>query len=266
MSRHVVLLRRDPSLGLALRALLHGTGRVTELATLQSWSTLPAEPIDAVVIDIPARRRKKAIELVRSRFTGRLVVVLDPTDDPGTVPVHHACSVVQRPFEIVELWPLVTTDPAAPSQIGVEPVEESAGERPGAAGRDPAPPEAGRTVGGSMGPAAGAPTRPGPAGTRPNAPAETAPPEQAPEPPRPGVGDASTWKWRGQRYGPATAIPIGGEQPPGAAGPGLGGRQPGPRTGGPARTAGDGAASTGIPPAPPRSPDPPPAAPGDQAA
>jgi tight adherence protein C len=35
MFRHVVLLRRDPSLGLALRALLHGTGRVTELPTLQ---------------------------------------------------------------------------------------------------------------------------------------------------------------------------------------------------------------------------------------
>src|SRR4030095_2496766 len=113
MSRHVVLLRRDPSLGLALRALLHGTGRVTELAPLQSWSTLPPQPIDPVVIDIPARRRKKAIELVRSRFTGRLVVVLDPTDDPGTVPGHHACSVVQRPFEIVELWHLVTTDPTS---------------------------------------------------------------------------------------------------------------------------------------------------------
>jgi hypothetical protein len=244
MSRHVVLLRRDPSLGLALRALLHGTGRVTELPTLQSWSTLPVEPIDAVVIDIPARRRKKAIELVRSRFTGRLVVVLDPTDDPGTVPGHHACSVVQRPFEIVELWHLVTTDPAVPSQTGVEPVEESAGERPSAVGRDPASPEASRTVGGSMGPAAGAPTRPGPAGPRPSTPAETAPTGRAPEPPRPGAGDASTWKWRGQRYGPATAIPIGGEQPPGATG----------------------AASTGIPPAPPGSPDQPPAAPAEQSA
>ena len=127
MSRHVVLLRRDPSLGLALRALLHGTGRVTELPNLQSWSTLPAEPIDAVVIDVPTRRRKKAIELVRSRFRGRLVVVLDPTDDPGTVPGQHACSVVQRPFEIVELWHLVTTDPAAPSQSGMGRVEEPAG-------------------------------------------------------------------------------------------------------------------------------------------
>ena len=48
MSRHVVLLRRDPSLGLALRALLHGTGRVTELLTIQAWSGLPAETVAAL--------------------------------------------------------------------------------------------------------------------------------------------------------------------------------------------------------------------------
>ena len=43
MSRHVVLLRRDPSLGLALRALLYGSGRVTELQDVQAWSDMPAE-------------------------------------------------------------------------------------------------------------------------------------------------------------------------------------------------------------------------------
>ena len=83
MSRHVVLLRRDPSLGLALRALLHGTGRVTELLTIQGWSALPAETIDAVVIDLPTPRRTQAIDLIRSHFDGRLVLVLDPSDDPA---------------------------------------------------------------------------------------------------------------------------------------------------------------------------------------
>ena len=86
MSRHVVLLRRDPSLGLALRALLHGTGRVTELLTIQAWSALAAETVDAVVIDLPAPRRTQAIDLVRSAFDGRLVLVLDPSDDPAAVP------------------------------------------------------------------------------------------------------------------------------------------------------------------------------------
>ena len=115
MSRHVVLLRRDPSLGLALRALLHGTGRVTELINIQAWSALQADTVDAVVIDLPPPRRKQAVDLIRSRFKGRLVLVLDPIDDPGGVPSHHGCSVVQRPFEIVELWHLVTTDPEVPA-------------------------------------------------------------------------------------------------------------------------------------------------------
>src|SRR5512132_2064156 len=142
MFRHVVLLRRDPSLGLALRALLHGTGRVTELPTIEAWSALPAEDIDAVVIDLPVPRRKQAINLVRSRFTGRLVVVLEPNDDRAAVPTDHACSVVQRPFEIVELWHLVTTDPtpttSAPAQGPTVPTEtRPAGpERP----TSPAPP------------------------------------------------------------------------------------------------------------------------------
>jgi hypothetical protein len=112
VSRHVVLLRRDPSLGLALRALLYGTGRVTELQNVQAWSDMPAEGIDAVVIDLPPSRRKQAIDLVRSRFDGRLVLVLDPHDDPAGVPTNHPYAMVQRPFEIVELWHLVTTDPS----------------------------------------------------------------------------------------------------------------------------------------------------------
>src|SRR4029453_6755595 len=101
MFRHVVLLRRDPSLGLALRALLHGTGRVTELLTIHGWSALPAETIDAVVIHLPTPRRPQAIDLIRAHFDGRLVLVLDPSDDPAAVPPHHHCSILQRPFEIV---------------------------------------------------------------------------------------------------------------------------------------------------------------------
>ena len=139
MFRHIVLLRRDPSLGLALRALLHGTGRVTELPTIQAWSELPSDDIDAVVIDLPVPRRKQAIDLVRSRFNGRLVLVLEPTDDPAAVPPDRGCSVVQRPFEIVELWHLVTTDPAprksvpGPLPEDVRPAAETPGRAVGEA-------------------------------------------------------------------------------------------------------------------------------------
>src|SRR4029450_5894661 len=115
MFRHVVLLRRDPSLGLALRALLHGTGRVTELPTIEAWSALPAEDIDAVVIDLPVPRRKEAINLVRSRFTGRLVLVLEPNDDPAAVPTARPCWVARRRSEIVGWCHLVTTAPPPPT-------------------------------------------------------------------------------------------------------------------------------------------------------
>ena len=138
MSRHVVLLRRDPSLGLALRALLHGSGRVTELLTIQAWSALPAETVDAVVIDLPTARRTQAIDLVRSRFDGRLVLVLDPSDDPAAVPSHHDCSIVQRPFEIVELWHLVTTDPTPAANGERGPAGRGVGDQ-GPASKDPGP-------------------------------------------------------------------------------------------------------------------------------
>src|SRR4029453_18259234 len=153
MFRHVVLLRRDPSLGLALRALLHGTGRVTELPTLQAWSTLPPDDIDAVVIDLPVPRRKQAVDLVRSRFNGRLVLVLEPTDDPGSVPPDRGCSVVQRPFEIVELWHLVTTDPTPSGSRGGRARAESAGA--------PAAEPSGRDAGEAVGPPTAQPSDPG---------------------------------------------------------------------------------------------------------
>jgi hypothetical protein len=214
MSRHVVLLRRDPSLGLALRALLHGTGRVTELGDLQAWSTVSADTVDAVVIDLPPARRRQAVDLVRSRFGGRLVVVLDPVDDPAAVPTHHACSVVKRPFEIVELWQLVTTDPT-PVSTGKGRDTPPVGQEPAAAPAEPdlAPP----------------PTRDDP--TAPEAPGQARPP----------AADASTWKWRGRRYGPATALPTDplGDDPGtgGATGPAAA-PKPQPRTGDPARARG----------------------------
>src|SRR4029450_3142579 len=169
MFRHVVLLRRDPSLGLALRALLHGTGRVTELPTIEAWSALPAEDIDAVVIDLPVPRRRQAINLVRSRFTGRLVLVLEPNDDPAAVPTDRACSVVQRPFEIVELWHLVTTDPtptrSAPDQGPTAPTQtRPAGpERP----TSPAPPNRDAAEPPTPAAAGPGPAQPGPAGAQP---------------------------------------------------------------------------------------------------
>ena len=60
-----------------------------------------------------------------------------PTTPPRS---HHACSVVQRPFEIVELWQLVTTDPDASSPgKGRDPASGERDVPPGQA-RRPRPP------------------------------------------------------------------------------------------------------------------------------
>src|SRR4029450_9387225 len=172
MSRHVVLLRRDPSLGLALRALLHGTGRVTELPNIQAWSAMPAEGIDAVVIDLPPSRRKQAIEVVRSRFGGRLVLILDPHDNPAAVTSSHAYVMVQRPFEIVELWHLVRTDPSWGGRPGSHAAElgGQAGPEGRGAREGPETAETGRPAAGP-GVAAGRGARAGAGGRRPAGPA-----------------------------------------------------------------------------------------------
>jgi hypothetical protein len=204
MFRHVVLLRRDPSLGLALRALLHGTGRVTELPSIQAWSALPPDDIDAVVIDLPVPRRKQAINLVRSRFNGRLVLVLEPNDDPAAVPTDHACSVVQRPFEIVELWHLVTTDPTPTrSGAGREGPTAPAETRPTAPERPTTPAPSTRDAAPSSSPAAAA--QPGPAA----------------QPPRPAA----------QQRGPAAT--GSGPAAPEQSGPAAATREPGPRAAAP---------------------------------
>jgi hypothetical protein len=124
LTQHVVLLRRDASLAIALRALLGGSDRVIELATAADWSTLPEVRVDAVVADVPRARRMQEVREIRSHYRGRLVLVLDPGDNPAAVPPEHACSVIKRPFEIFELWHLVTEAPTAPvlGGPGPEPV------------------------------------------------------------------------------------------------------------------------------------------------
>jgi hypothetical protein len=84
--RHVVLVCRDASLGVTLRALLSDADRVSELEAVEDWPTLPKAPIDTVVVDLPHPRRMHTVREVRAGFGGRLVLVLDPGDDPAAVP------------------------------------------------------------------------------------------------------------------------------------------------------------------------------------
>src|SRR5919201_3606271 len=137
MRNHVVLLRRDASLAIALRALL-GSDRVTELRTAEDWANLPQVRVDAVVADVAPARRLREVEEIRARYGGRLVLVLDPGDDPAAVPPEHDCSVIKRPFEIVELWHLVANAPAGPATApAMDRPGPDAAESPVPTGRGP---------------------------------------------------------------------------------------------------------------------------------
>jgi GAF domain len=206
--RRVVLLTRDASLAVAVKALLSDDDRVTELDSPQELPPMGDLPVDVVVIDLPGSSRAATLERVRGRFSGPLVVLLGHGEDPAKARGVYRCSVLARPFGMSQLWSLLVDsaaeavtevipavqrrDPAhRPSGQGAERPSPSsqrpagATERPGGAversggaverpeGGAQRPEEAGRPAG-----AAQRPERPVPASERPQ------PPPQ-PEPERP---------------------------------------------------------------------------------
>ncbi|HEU4398573.1 MAG TPA: hypothetical protein VFU54_12165, partial [Actinomycetota bacterium] len=209
MRNHVVLLRRDAALAIALRALL-GTDRVSELGTAEDWASLPEVHVDAVVADVAPGRRMHEIEEIRARYRGHLVLVLDPGDDPAAVPPEHACSVIKRPFEMVELWQLVTAASAAPLVDSPSPEAPDTG-RPAAAeplapsGRAAAPaepPPAKPPAPSERGPGAVTPTRDRDRADRDQGTDDRGDPGRAE---RDRAAAQAAWTWRGRRFRPHPA-------------------------------------------------------------
>jgi membrane protease YdiL (CAAX protease family) len=96
MTRHVVLVGHDASLATTIRSLLDPDDRLAEVHGVEGWRHVRQDEIDAVVVDLPSSVRLQAVEEVRSTYGGRLIL-LDPTDDPVSVPGEYDCLVVQRP-------------------------------------------------------------------------------------------------------------------------------------------------------------------------
>ncbi len=107
MPRHVVLLTRDASLVVAIKALLDDEDRVSELESPQELPPVGELPVDAVVVDLPSASRKTSVERVRGRFSGPLVVLLGHGEDPAKARVTYRCSVLSRPFGMSQLWSLL---------------------------------------------------------------------------------------------------------------------------------------------------------------
>jgi hypothetical protein len=105
--RHVVLLTRDASLAVALRALLAGGDTVTELESPQELPPMGQLPVEAVVVDLPRSMRKAAVERIRGRFSGPLVVLLGHGEDAVAARGVYRCAVLSRPFGMSQLWSLL---------------------------------------------------------------------------------------------------------------------------------------------------------------
>jgi membrane protease YdiL (CAAX protease family) len=96
MARHVVLLGHDASFATALRTLLDPGDRLAEVDGMEGWQHVQQDEIDTVVVDLPSTVRLQAVEEIRSTYWGRLIL-LDPADDPVSVPSDYDCLVIERP-------------------------------------------------------------------------------------------------------------------------------------------------------------------------
>src|SRR5919201_1972044 len=130
MPRHVVFLGRDASLVIALRALLDKNDQVSELDLVEDWWALADTPIDVVIVNLPPARRRLGIEEVRADHRGRMIVLLDPYEDPAVVPTSYGCSILKRPFGIGALFSMVVSPAPRSEAERADPRALATGERP----------------------------------------------------------------------------------------------------------------------------------------
>jgi membrane protease YdiL (CAAX protease family) len=112
MGRRVVIVGCGAVLAAALRALLHPDDRITEVDELDDWPWEFNADIDAVMVDLPVQFQMSAVERIRVGYQGRLVVVLDSTDEHPAFHAELDCVVVRRPIDMAQLSALLTSDPS----------------------------------------------------------------------------------------------------------------------------------------------------------
>jgi membrane protease YdiL (CAAX protease family) len=139
MARHLALLGGSPSLVAALRFMLHPDDRVIELPLRESRPWELAD-VDAVMVDLPVRWRRSAVERIRARYSGRLVVMVDPTDDHAALVAEHDCLVIERPIDIAHVLALVTFGPSGRAISRSSPDAARHGGRAASRAREAVPP------------------------------------------------------------------------------------------------------------------------------
>jgi hypothetical protein len=181
--RHIVLLTRDASLAVAVRALLDDGDTVTELESPQELPPIGELPVDGVVVDLPDSMRATTVERVRGRFPGPLVVLLGHGEDAAAARGVYRCAVLSRPFGMSQLWSVLIEE----SKTEVMPAIGGEHPFPGTALADGSPsplkPDASPP---DASPPDTPPSPPSPPSPRSPAPKDPAPPPEARQ--EPGAG------------------------------------------------------------------------------
>jgi hypothetical protein len=102
--RRVVLVADSAGLAVVLGHLLGPTDRLSRLGSLRELPDSQAlEDADVVVLDLPDGDRAAAVGQVRRRYRGPLVVLAGEGEDPGSLPLDDARTVLRRPFSADQL-------------------------------------------------------------------------------------------------------------------------------------------------------------------
>jgi hypothetical protein len=95
----VLLLAESAGLAAVLHHLLDPADRLSRLGTLRELAeTRALENADVVILDVGAEDRTGAVEQVRRRYLGPLVVLVAKGDDTGGLHLDDAATLLTRPF------------------------------------------------------------------------------------------------------------------------------------------------------------------------
>jgi hypothetical protein len=95
----VLLLSESAGLAAVLGRLLERGDQLTRLGTLrEAIRQDKLAGVDAIVIDVPRDGRRMALQHLRERYRGPLVVLLEPGGDSGGLPADQGRTFLTRPF------------------------------------------------------------------------------------------------------------------------------------------------------------------------
>jgi hypothetical protein len=139
----VLLVAESAGLAAVLHHLLDPADRLSRLGSLRELAGSRAlEAADVVVLDVPPEDRVAAVDQVRRRYLGPLVILVDRREGTAGLHLDDACRLLPRPFSAEELGAalagpglpgaaprILAPDPAAAAAGPVDPSDPKAAAR-----------------------------------------------------------------------------------------------------------------------------------------